>query len=370
MKNNTTTAVYGDNFVGRKNEIEEATYRLEQENSIALFGLRRIGKSSVLQELNRIFKNKKYSTINIDCQVIQTPEAFLMEIFKKLPNKNIVIDFLKDMPKPVIEKLILNSSNPEAEISFKKDIVNYFEEISNALEKTINENKKIILFLDELPYFFENIIDSNHKISDIKRILTMLRFWRNSGISMAICGSIQIEYFLDSVEISRKLLSGLNTIKIGVFSKEESFELLDELSISNNVEIEDKDKETILELIGDWTPFFIQSYFTFYKLNKPKTKDDLIALYNEKVFSNVGKDFLSQFDERFSKFNQKEIVFIEKVFNFIGENIFVNIKDLKAKINDFQEEVFLKLLAQEFIIKTNENISFSFNIVQKWWLRK
>jgi len=67
MKDNTTTSVYGDNFGGRKDKIEEATYRLEQGNSIALFGLRRIGKSSVLQELNRIFKNKKYSTINIDC---------------------------------------------------------------------------------------------------------------------------------------------------------------------------------------------------------------------------------------------------------------------------------------------------------------
>lgn len=370
MKNITTVAVYGDDFIGREKEIKEATYFLEQGNSIALFGLRRIGKSSMLKQLKSIFDDKKYSTIEIDCQILETKESFLMEVFKKLPNKNKFFELLKNIPKPIIDKFKINLENLEVDISFKKQITDYLDDISNALEKAMNDDKKIILFLDELPYFFENMKENGCDTNDIKKILTILRHWRNSGVCMLICGSIQIDYFLDNLEISRKLLSGLKTINIGVFDKDESFKLLDELAKSNDIKIPDDKKEEFLKLISDSTPFFIQNYFAQYILEKPQNEKEMEALYINKVFPDIEKEFLNQFDERFSVFDKKEKAFVEKIFNMISASSSINIRDIKIKINDFQEKTFLKLLTQEFIIKQNNEISFSFNIVKNWWEKK
>lgn len=373
MNNNTSTPVFGDNFIGRKNELKEATYLLQQGNSIALFGLRRMGKSSILKQLNILFEKDKYHSIYIDTQILSTRESFLMSIFKELPNKDIFYTSLTNiLPNPVLEKLKLSSTNSEMEISFKKDIIDYFDEISKALARAISNDKKILLLIDELPYFFENMIDDNEpeSMNHIKQILTMLRFWRNNGVCMAICGSIQIEYFLESIQLSNKLLSGLNHINIGAFSKEESFELLDALSKSNNITISKEKKEKILELIGDCTPFFIQNYFAQYILNKPKTIKEMILMYDEKVFPNIDKEFLSQFNERFAEFTQEESIFVEQVFTLLDANSSMREKDMKDKIKNFNKKVFLKLLSQEFIINHKNKISFSFNIVQKWWKNK
>lgn len=58
VKNLVGPPVTGDNFVGRRNEIERAVSILEQGNSLLLASPRRVGKSSFSQKMLEVFEHK------------------------------------------------------------------------------------------------------------------------------------------------------------------------------------------------------------------------------------------------------------------------------------------------------------------------
>ncbi|MBI4616977.1 MAG: FHA domain-containing protein [Planctomycetes bacterium] len=78
-------------FVGREDEVKKITQTIES-NNIALLGGRRIGKTSTLQKVHRLFtKEKRYQTLYFDCHPIQDHESFFTALRyegREAPGKN------------------------------------------------------------------------------------------------------------------------------------------------------------------------------------------------------------------------------------------------------------------------------------------
>lgn len=384
MQNITTTPVSGENFLNREYEIKYCISRLEEGNSLSILGLRRTGKSSFLKEVARLMRNNGFYPMELDCQTYSKPSELFLGILKQLP-KNMLealtenLKRIKKIPSAILDALNVDSVKGfGVDIKFDKKVRDYWIPISDSIEKTItNSDKKIILFLDELPYFFENLLDQktddNFSETEVKQILATLRSWRNEGIQMAICGSLNINNFLESYSISHKLLAGLTKIDVNPFSNDEAINLLDKLAESHkinwfNIEIKNK----ILELIQDNTPFFIQVFFARLVIETECDIEKLQEIFELHVYPEIIKEFIYQFGERLGNYSEEEQKQAEIILDYIAQNgsdSFINIKD-QSKSN-LELKTFLKLNSDEFLKPAIGNTySFSLNILRTWWIEK
>ena len=382
MKNQIGNAVFGDSFYGRSNEIKEARYFLDRGNSIALFGLRRIGKSSLLRELTRIYnENKKYHVIDIDVQDAEDLIRFFQQIFNKLPRnvKSKFADSIKELPILIqdwlnVSKLKIGNVAAEFQPERPDDKIlrNYWGDISDAFTKILTKDEKILLVIDELPFFLDNLKD-DAKTEDSRRVLTTLRSWREKGISMALAGSIQIDHFLEDIGLSQKLLSGLNRIPVLPFRREEAIGLMNTLLESENVQVKKELQEKAIDLLLDYVPIFIQIFAKEVIVNEPENQEDIEKLYETKVLSKIEKEFLDQFDERFATLEKMENGerTAEAIFDTLEQHSEVSNSSLRKEIENYNEKVRLKLLMDDFLIASSHGkIAFSLNYVKYWWRQR
>jgi hypothetical protein len=374
MKNNTTTPVFGDDFMFRDYEKSYCINSLKEGNSLLVLGIRRTGKSSLLKEVARILSNEGYHIIQIDCQDSNKPSELFLEILKALPADifqkfTAYLKTLKSLPKDIIEVLNIESIKGfGVDVKFDKKIRDYWMPISKSIEKILlNKEEKFILFLDELPYFFENLTDpkniGGYSEVEVKQILATLRSWRNEGIQMTLCGSLNISYFLSSKSISEKLLAGLNSIDINLFKR---------LAESRNITwITDEIAAKVIELIQDNVPFFIQTYFGFLSLEKECSLERLVEIFEAKVYPSLIKNFLYQFDERLANYSLKDRKHVDVVLDYISKYDEASFEDIRIKNKTLDLKVFHKLISDEFIKPQRAgNCSFTLNIVKNWWKEK
>ena len=383
MKNNTTTPVSGNDFMFRDYEKRYCINSLKEGNSLLVLGIRRTGKSSLLKEVARIMNNDGYHIIEIDCQDSNKPSELFLEILKALPVNSFQrftahLKTLKSLPNDIIEVLNIESIKGfGVDVKFDKKMRDYWMPISKSIEKILlNREEKIILFLDELPYFFENLTDpkniGGYSEVEVKQILATLRSWRNEGIQMILCGSLNISYFLSSKSISEKLLAGLNSIDINLFTNDEAKKLLIKLAHSRNITwITDKIASKIIELVQDNVPFFIQTYFGFLSLEKECSLERLEEIFETKVYPNLIKNFLYQFDERLANYSLKDRKHVDVVLDYIAKYDKASFEDIRMKNKTLDLKVFHKLISDEFIKPIRaDNCSFTLNIVKNWWKEK
>jgi len=383
MKNITSTPVSGDDFMFRDFEKSYCINSLKEGNSLLVLGIRRTGKSSLLKEVARILNDDGYHIIEIDCQDSNKPSELFLEILKALPvdlfkKLTAYLKTLKSLPKDIIEVLNIESIKGfGVDVQFDKKIRDYWIPISKSIEKILlNREEKIILFLDELPYFFENLTDPKNQGGysevEVKQILATLRSWRNEGIQMTLCGSLNISYFLSSKSISEKLLAGLNSIDINLFTDDEAKKLLKKLAKSRNITwITDKIAAKVIELVQDNVPFFIQTYFGFLSLEKECSLERLEEIFETKVYPSLIKNFLYQFEERLENYSLKERKQVDIILDYISKYDKASFEDIRIRNKTLDLKVFHKLIIDEFIKPTRAgNCSFTLNIVKSWWKEK
>ena len=374
MKNVVGSPVSGDEFIGREEEKKFALYHLLQGNSVLLLGLRRTGKSSLLKEVNRELKIKKYTVTDlIDCQAMVSPSEFFMAILEQLPESlwEKVLGSNKKKPQNLIKALqVKRFKLDKLEVEFRDALYEYNKPISEALKKIADEHKeKLIIFIDELPYFFENLLearDKTYSVSDIQNMLALLRSWRNSGISMMICGSIQIDHFLESKKISQKLLADLNRVQLEPYSEETAKGMITLLATSRAIKLSDESIQKMLELIEDRVPFFIQKFFSCLALHGTNySVAQVEEIYYNRVYPDLDLSFLRQFDERLAAY--ADTTEAETLLDVVAKEQPISTQDLQRKAKSFNRSTLLRLLQDDFLSEKQGKLEFSLQLVLRWW---
>lgn len=378
-------AVSGDDFFGRTVFIKHLTAILVSMNSFLLLGLRRTGKSSVLKTVVELIEkhHPKIIVVNLNCQNytsihdlykninLALPDTwrkkmrkFLLET-KRIPTK--LIDFITDHVEEVDIPYI-------GSVKLRNDAITYSNPLKEELTTFFKEQKEhIVLVLDELPFLFENITKSNPEATklEIEMILTTLRSWREIGVSQAICGSLNLLTQLEGLDISQKLLGGVNTQKLPKFFPDAKG-LLTELSKGSKITFTDEQLDEIIRLHPDCIPQFLQVFFFNLKTHWDGKTETIEHIYKQYVYPAIVADFEYQFNERFVNVEPSKIPLAKKLLNHIAKhpNITENAL-LKSIKDDNAYAMLLILMAQEFIIiDENNQIDFSFEIVRHWWHKK
>lgn len=375
--------VSGTNFYGRQKFVNQLISILVKGNSFLLLGLRRIGKSSVIEEIKRLItEENEIEVVYLNCQTYRGIEDFYKELFLSLPRDlgerlSQYLRSTKRIPTKIIDVISDHFEELKAPGGFgaklRNDILDYTNplrmEISNFFSK---ENKRIVLLIDELPFMFETISKSNNEneILEIESVLTALRDWRNAKVSMAVCGSLNLHQQLEELGFSRKLLAGLITQRLPAFTKQEAKGLLQALSKSYHLNLSDEIFEQILIQLPDYVPHFIQYFFhTIQSYNGELNINAIDELYKEEVYPHLLDDFIYQFQERLKAFKGEDFKTARAILAYISKYQPSSTNEI-LESNDAENtyEILIKLMDYEFItMDSNLKYAFSLNVLKNWW---
>lgn len=379
-------AVSGDDFFGREEIVKHIKGILIAKNSFLLLGLRRIGKSSAIKEAIRKIKleKKQIEIIELNCQTYESIQDFYKNLHLALPRnwQDKIREAFKESKR--IPKILIDAITDHIEeidlpylgsIKLRNDTLSYANTIKEELTSFFKkQDKHIILVIDELPFLFEHIAKNNNEVTklEIEMILSTLRSWRDIGISQAICGSLNLHIQLENLGISRKLLGGVITQTLPKYTKDESIGLLKALAKTDNLPLDEKHINKMLNLIPDYIPQFLQYFYFSLKTHGNSNLDNIEAIYDKYVYPENVQDFEYQFNERFAELNKSNLEIATQIFNKISST--PNISELALLKNIKGENpyaVLLTLTDQEFIVlDEHQCYDFSFNLIRNWWQKK
>ncbi len=377
--------VSGDDFFGREDFVKHLKGILISKNSFLLLGLRRTGKSSVLEEIVRLIgiENPKTIVINLNCQTYESIHDLYKNIYLSLPHtwRSNMRDFMQkaqSIPKKLID--VITDHVEEVDIPYigsvklRNDALAYANPLKELLTRFFDEqNQHIVIILDELPFLFENIAEANKESTklEIEAVLTTLRSWRNIGVSQAICGSLNLHSQLQNLGISQKLLGGVMTQTLPKFTTNEAKTMMQQLS-AEHLPLKDADLDEIIRLMPDCIPQFLRYFVFSLNTHWNGEKEGIKTIYDKYVYPNVVKDFEYQFNERFASLSSEYIVLAKKILTQIHKKPGLSEAELLKAIKDENAySVLLTLDNHEFIIIDQSNqIDFSFEIVRNWWRKK
>lgn len=385
MKNIIGSPVYGDNFLFRDKVLRMGLKLLENGNSFLMLGIRRTGKSSYLRQVAHQIKSRdtKNVCIEIDCSTYQSVFDFYRGLYDALP-KGLRIRFRKaledsrQIPKKIIDYITDFIEGVEAfggAVTFRDKMMVYnktFENVVTTFFKS-DQNENVFLFIDELPFFFENITIEDEKAHEVQMLLTSLRNWRNAGVPMGITGSLNLHQQLEFLGLSRKLLAGLNTITLKPFNRTESAQLFKELLDGKDCDWwTDGITNKLLDLMPDYVPYFLQYAFNAVMVNECNEATKIEEIYHNDIFPGLFADFIYQFEDRLKSYKGEDLNAAMKLLDEVAKRGKVTLDELQEALGEeFDYAVLIRLIDYEFLtISGDQEYSFTLNIIHNWWKQK
>ncbi|MDM8565913.1 hypothetical protein QUF74_09700 [Candidatus Halobeggiatoa sp. HSG11] len=199
---------HSDIFMQRTDLQQELTNRVLTAREMPLFlllGQRRIGKTSLLNFLPKLFDGSRFKTIYIDCQDPNIGDALEWMLF------------IRNKINATLELPIENWQPPEKWLKAWLEFVSFLEKVSQI------EQRKIILAIDEYDYFHDHCLQEDFKQAE--RLLGAMRHFsqHQNQVIFLFTGAYSfaelenpnwIKYFPHSVPIKLDYLSKANTIRL------------------------------------------------------------------------------------------------------------------------------------------------------------
>jgi len=372
------------NFKFREQEIYKIHQYLNENKSILIVGIRRIGKSCLVNEaLYRYSEEFNVMTHYIDVQDYIKLEDFYSDLFSiiprtymdiaikslvdthKIPTK--VMDWIKNnfgsVKVPGVGEVTLNESNTA--------IDGYWKEISEALLHTLQESRVDnlpVVGIDELPFMLENLMKRGVSSDAITIALSTLRKLRNSGLRMVISGSISLDNILELYQIPSTVLGGLESIKISPFTRKQSERYLREKKVKLDNDLIDN----ILDYLPDYIPKFLDDATikldAYVKFTEVEDRNIVFEIEHN-LLPELHRGYLRQFDERLKKnYTDDELKCAKLILDQVSEG---NIDGSQINTKNLPENhstVLSKLKCDMFLVESaSYSYKFSLNIMITWW---
>ncbi|MDX8400854.1 MAG: hypothetical protein R8K20_11505, partial [Gallionellaceae bacterium] len=296
------TEVVGDKYFPRAALAAELDSAMTRTNGAKLFGLRRIGKSSVAAACCERLQKDGFTVLKIDAQGMGSEAVLLQAVLKELPGEGWGAK---------INKLILSDNTiakgardalSKATSGNVDEVLAYFGPIMAAVENAIDQNDRVVLVIDELPWLCRSILqgDSTKGVARVDVLLAALRRWRSKGVTMLLMGSIGMIALGRQYGLDLNHLNDLGALNVPPFEPDEAQALVDALAVGG--EIEDWSRAHTAALLEETVAFYpamLQKGFEQTTLGgRAASIERFPDLFAEKVRPDFDDTFYQQFDKR------------------------------------------------------------------------
>jgi hypothetical protein len=307
--------VTGEDFWPRHDIVNDLFDDLANEKgSRRLFGLRRIGKTSVLLEVERRLRERSDLTVvRIDVQGVRRFKDFLNTLIKELPAAGRLRQARQKLGSDpaflaVVNALLARLNQNAAQASFQSE----FEHQAfwaGDIEGALKEIAPLVLILDELPFMLRDMLKVGYKPSDVEQFLATLRGWRmNCGVRMLLSGSLGFAQLarVDGVAVADHI-GDVHPERLPPLGDEQALALVE--ALARGADIEDwtpKLSRAIVDASAETWPIFLQCGFDAVAKSGERDPAKVKAVIESKVRHSLDETIYEQFATRLSRYKTDE----------------------------------------------------------------
>ena len=265
MKPSTGRWVSGDDFFDRKAELEVLERQLRDGNHILLTGQRRMGKTSVAQELGRRLETQGWVFLFADVEGKSSPEELIAVIAEKVhPVRAISSRIASAMSRSI--KNIEEIKASEFSLKFRAGMdAGTWRRHGEALFKACAaHDRPVFLVIDELPVFLNNLLEDQ----GTKQAVEFLRWLRSvrqalerGSPVLLLSGSIGLAPLVGRLGIP-DCINDLYDFRLPPWSRETSILCFEQLAKDNGLRVADGVADAVYRTLGIGIPSFVQWFFS------------------------------------------------------------------------------------------------------------
>ena len=309
MKSSTGRWVSGDNFFDRERELQILETRVQDRNHVLLTGQRRMGKTSIVQELGRRLEAKGWIFLSTDVEGATCAEDAIASIAAAVhPVRPIASRFATTMRRWFSDK-VEEVSAAEFRLKIRAGLNagswrHYGEQL---LRDCVAQDKPVLLVIDELPIFLKRILHDDDGARRVDEFLSWLRGVLQSigdgSLVLIVSGSIGLEPLVKRLGIPDRI-NHLSPFRLGPWDRKTSVTCFERLAESYRLRVEDGVANAVYDALGIGIPHHVQSFFarlrdhTIMQGRDRVTLEDVNTIYHTALLGPSGQSDLIHYETR------------------------------------------------------------------------
>lgn len=271
-------------------------------SGIKMFGLRRIGKSTLRLHLHRALEQQGRKVAFIDGQGLQSLSAFLSRLSMETREAGGLWHRMIDAvaAEPVRKALGAIDSGEKLEAAAFSA---YWQHVSTAIRKALSEGARPVLIVDEFSYLIQNMVEGNG-VADVDRLLGSMREWREAGMQMLLTGSIGVTQLARRKGLNLEHLNDLQPFAIPELTEEEARRFIAGATSRSDGAWTDAHTEAFLGECSVLYPCFLVKGLQEVGTKGPAAPDRFADIFADRVRPHLHADFYEQFSKRFGLYGE------------------------------------------------------------------
>ncbi len=300
---NYGNAVTGGQRFGRPALEGRLIRALEGGAGVKMFGLRRIGKSTLRLYAMEHFEAARRPYAFVDSQGLQSLGDLLRRLYDAMPGERNVlrqaIGLLTSAPaKAALEAIPKGEKYEAAALSA------YWHLVSDAIRAAVGKNgQRPVLVIDEFSYLIDNMIksDKTKGKQDAEKLLASMREWRGAGMTMLLTGSIGITSLARAHGLNVEHLNDLKPFPIPELTPAEARAFV-EAATSGRAGWTAAHTEEFLRQSGVFYPCFLVAGLLEIGVDGATAPEEFGPIFADRIRPDLHADFYHQFDRRFKAY--------------------------------------------------------------------
>lgn len=269
MKSATGRWVVGNDFFGREPELRVLETRVREGNHTLLSGQRRMGKTSVAQELGRRLSDDGWVFLSVDVEHADCPEDVVAAIAMAVHgHRSLLKRYVSGLARWAggqferLEELGVDEFRVKIRATLNAETWRQHGE--RLFSECAEFDRPVLLVLDELPIFLKRLLDGDGGRKGVDSFLSWLRATTlaregNSPV-LIVSGSIGLQSLVRRVSLSDRI-NYLDPFRLGPWSREDSVSCFERLAEGGRVGCEDGVAAAAYDRLGVGIPHHVQSFF-------------------------------------------------------------------------------------------------------------
>ena len=295
-------AVSGEQYFPRPDLEQRFMNQLAHGAGIKMFGLRRIGKSTLRVYAIGQLEAEKRPVAFIEGQGLQSLSDFLSRLFRALPAEKSfmhrAVGLLSAGPMRIALEAVAKGVNHD-----ETAINAYWQMLAGAIRDALKTGGPApVLVIDEFTYLLGNIIERQGR-DQADRLLASMREWREAGMTMVLTGSIGLTAMVRKHDLTLEHLNDLQDFAIPELSLESARALVhDAVDEPSEGRWTEAHIDEFIKQVNVYYPCFLIRGLIEIGVAHPPPPGDFAAIFAERVRPKLHAEFLNQFNRHFKAY--------------------------------------------------------------------
>ena len=389
MRSSTGRWVTGADFFNRESDLAILETRIKDRNHVVLSGQRRMGKTSLIQELGRRMEAESWIFLFVDVEDAASSEDAIAHIaqatYKHRPLLSRFAEGMKHRFTENLEELDIHSFRVKVRANL--DSGSWRRHGDHLLQDCAEVDNPVLLVIDELPISLKRMWQTDGDSKHIDEFLSWLRgsiqsLGENSPV-LVLSGSSGLQPLVIRLGISDRV-NYLDPYRLGPWDRKTSIACIKSLGNEYELEIEDGVGNAVYESLGVGIPHHVQSFFARLREHCIQIGRDVIRVtdveevYRTKLLGASGQNDLAHYGSRLQEALDPDAyslaidilddAALEGSFSLDAERSLVaQYEELTNGVRIRISEVVDVLIHDGYLEEEEDGLRFSSNLLKDWW---